>query len=66
MQKALIMIGFVLMLIGLLWPLLKKSGLGRLQGDIVMRKGDAVFYFPVVTCIIISVVISIVLWLINR
>ena len=66
MQKILIIMGVLLVLIGLIWPWLKKSGLGRLPGDIVLRKGGAVFYFPIVTCIIISVVVSLILWFFNR
>jgi hypothetical protein len=40
--------------------------LGRLPGDIIIRGKQSVFYFPVVTCLLISVVLSLVLWLINR
>jgi hypothetical protein len=40
--------------------------LGRLPGDIAIGRGSTTFYFPVVTCIIISVVLSAVLWLFNR
>ena len=40
--------------------------LGRLPGDIVLRGKHSVFYFPLVTCLLISVVLSLVLWLVNR
>lgn len=40
--------------------------LGRLPGDIVIRGKHSVFYFPLVTCVLISVILSLVLWLINR
>jgi hypothetical protein len=40
--------------------------LGRLPGDIVIRGKHSVFYFPLVTCLLISVVLSLVLWLVNR
>ena len=40
--------------------------LGRLPGDIIIRGKHSVFYFPLVTCLLISVVLSLVLWLINR
>jgi hypothetical protein len=40
--------------------------LGRLPGDIIIRSKHSVFYFPLVTCLLISVVLSLVLWLINR
>lgn len=40
--------------------------LGRLPGDIVIRGKHSVFYFPLVTCLLISVILSLVLWIINR
>jgi hypothetical protein len=41
-------------------------GAGRLPGDIVIRGKHSVFYFPLVTCLLISAVLSLVLWLVNR
>jgi hypothetical protein len=66
MQRALIAIGVVILLVGLLWPWLSKLGLGRLPGDIRIETENSVFYFPVMTCIIISVVLSVVLFLIRK
>jgi hypothetical protein len=66
MVKWLVAIGLVLVVIGLLWPLLSKLGLGRLPGDIVIERGNVRFYFPIVTCLIVSVVLSFFLWLLNR
>jgi hypothetical protein len=66
MQRALIAIGVVILLLGLLWPWLSKLGLGRLPGDIRIETENSVFYFPVMTCIIISVVLSVVLSLIRK
>ena len=60
-QKLLIIIGLLLILIGLLYPLFKDIGLGRLPGDIVIKKENSSFYFPIVTCIVVSVVISLIL-----
>jgi DUF2905 family protein len=65
MQRTLITIGVVLLVIGLLWPWLGKLPLGRLPGDIRIEKDGFVFYFPIVTGIVISVVISLVLWLVR-
>ena len=65
MQRTLITIGIVLLVIGLLWPWLGKLPLGRLPGDIRIEKDGFVFYFPIVTGIVISVVISLVLWLVR-
>ena len=66
MVRWLVAIGLVLVVIGLLWPLLSKFGLGRLPGDIVIERGNVRFYFPIVTCLIISIVLSFFLWLLNR
>tara|TARA_B100001248_G_scaffold105229_1_gene78415 strand:- start:347 stop:550 length:204 start_codon:yes stop_codon:yes gene_type:complete len=60
-QKLLIIVGLLLILIGLLYPFLKDLGFGRLPGDIVFKKENSSFYFPIVTCIIVSVVISLIL-----
>ncbi len=66
MAKWLITIGIVLIVIGLAWPLITKLGLGSLPGDIkIVRKGF-VFYFPLTTCIIISAVITLIIWIFRR
>jgi len=66
MQRALIVIGAVLVVAGLAWPWLSKLGFGRLPGDIRIETENGGFYFPIVTCIVISVVLSLVLWFIRR
>ena len=60
-QKTLIIIGILFILVGLLYPFLRDIGLGRLPGDIVIKKENSSFYFPIVTCIIVSVVVSLIL-----
>ena len=66
MQRILIAIGAVLLLVGLLWPWLSSLGLGRLPGDIRVETENGVFYFPITTCVLISIVLSIVIWFIRR
>jgi len=66
MQRLLIGIGLVLVLAGIAWPLLSRIGLGRLPGDIMIQRGSTSFYFPLMTCIVISVVLSALMWLLNR
>ena len=61
MQKLLIILGIVILVIGLLYPYIKKLGLGQLPGDIMLKSGNSTFFFPIVTCIIISVVLTIIL-----
>ena len=66
MQRALILTGLVLVAAGLLWPWLAKLGFGRLPGDIRIESESGGFYFPIVTCLVISVVLSLVLWFFRR
>ncbi|ALS21453.1 MULTISPECIES: DUF2905 domain-containing protein [Paenibacillus] len=57
--KLLIWGGVVMIVVGLLWSVGGKFlNLGRLPGDIVVEKENVKFYFPIVTCIVISVVLS--------
>jgi prepilin signal peptidase PulO-like enzyme (type II secretory pathway) len=65
-RRWLIVIGASLLVAGLLWPVLSRIGLGRLPGDIVIEREGARVYIPVVTCLIVSAVVSLILWLINR
>ena len=60
MQKILIILGIVILVIGLLYPYIKKIGLGQLPGDVIFKSGNSTFLFPVVTCIILSVVLTII------
>ena len=66
MQRVLIAVGLLLLVAGLLWPWLSKLGLGRLPGDIRIETESGGFYFPIVTCLVISIVLSLVLWLFRR
>jgi hypothetical protein len=66
MQRLLIGIGLALVLAGIAWPLLARIGLGRLPGDIMFQRGSTSFYLPLVTCIIVSIVLSALMWLFNR
>ena len=66
MQRLLIGIGLALVLAGMAWPFLSRIGLGSLPGDIMIRRGSTSFYFPLVTCIVISIVLSALVWLLNR
>lgn len=64
--KMLIIGGIILVVIGLLWAVGSKFlPLGRLPGDIVVEKENFRFYFPLVTCIAVSVVLSLIMYLIR-
>jgi hypothetical protein len=66
MARFLIVLGLVILAVGLLWPFLARLGLGRLPGDIAIQRGPVIFYFPLVTCLILSLVLSLVFSLLNR
>ncbi|WRU94888.1 DUF2905 domain-containing protein [Priestia filamentosa] len=59
--KLLMGAGAVLLLLGILIQFI-----GKLPGDILIKKGNTTFYFPIVTCIIVSVILSLVFFVINR
>jgi len=66
MGRLLVTVGLVLVAAGLLWPYLSRLGLGHLPGDIAIRGEHGGFYFPIVTCIVISVLLSAIFWLMGR
>jgi hypothetical protein len=66
MSRVLIILGVVLVVVGLVWPYLTKLGLGRLPGDFHVEREGFSFYFPLTTGLIISAVISVILWLLRK
>jgi hypothetical protein len=66
MQQLLIILGVFLLILGIAWPLLSKLPFGRLPGDIYIERENFTFYFPLTTGILISVVLSVLLWLVMR
>ena len=68
MGRTLIIVGLVLVAAGALMLLGDRLPikLGRLPGDIVVRGKNGVFYFPVVTCLVVSAILSLVMWLFSR
>jgi hypothetical protein len=66
MQRFLIIAGLALVIAGLAWPWLSRLPLGRLPGDIhIVREGFS-FHFPIVTCIVISLLLTLLIWLFRR
>lgn len=65
-SRLLIVFGLVLVALGLLWPLIAKLGLGRLPGDIVIEREHFRLYIPLATSLLLSVILSAILWFINR
>jgi hypothetical protein len=66
MSRTLIIIGLAIAAVGLTWPWITKLGLGRLPGDIYIRRDNFTFYAPITTGILVSVVLSLILWLLSR
>ena len=66
MPKLLIILGVILIAVGVAWLIGERLGLGRLPGDILIERGNFKLYIPVMTSVIISIVLSLILWLINR
>ena len=66
MARFLIILGLAILVIGLLWPYLSRIGLGRLPGDFVIERESMTFYFPLMTCLLLSAMLSLVYWVLNR
>lgn len=66
MQKLLIGLGLTILVIGLLWPWLGKLPLGRLPGDIVVERENFRFYLPITTMLLVSVLLSLIFWLLKK
>jgi len=64
--RLLIVLGILLVLIGLAWPWIDKIGLGRLPGDIAIERDGFRFYFPITTMLLISAVVTVLLWLFRK
>ena len=65
MRAVLLAAGTVLLAAGLLWPILSRS-VGKLPGDLVVRRPGFTFVFPIVTCLLVSLLLTLLLWLFRR
>jgi Protein of unknown function (DUF2905) len=66
MNKTLVTIGILIVVVGLAWPILSKLPLFRLPGDIVIDRPGLKFFFPLTTMLLLSAVVSVLLWLFRR
>lgn len=65
--KGLILIGLLITAVGVLFLYSEKIGwIGRLPGDITIRRENVTFYFPLATCLLISVLLSLLIWLFRK
>lgn len=61
--KTLMTIGGIIFVVGLLMQFIK---IGKLPGDIIIHKGNTTFYFPIMTCILLSIILSFIFFIINK
>jgi len=70
MARLIVILGIILVLVGMFWPqisgLFEKSGFGRLPGDITIEGERSKFFFPIVSCLVLSAVVSFLFWLIQK
>ena len=66
MNKSIIIIGIIIVVIGVMWPLLSKLPIGRLPGDIAIKKDGFSLYLPITTMIIVSIVLSVIIWFFRK
>ena len=66
MARFLIVLGLGILVVGLLWPYLSRIGAGRMPGDIVIERDNVTLYSPLMTCFLLSLLFSLVLWVVNR
>lgn len=66
MQKTLIIIGIAVIIIGIAWPWLARLPIGRLPGDIIIDRPGMKIYIPVTTMVLVSVILSVVMWILRK
>ena len=66
MQRILIVTGLALVVAGLAWPWLARLPFGRLPGDFSVERENFSFYFPLATTVVISIVVSVLIWLFRK
>ena len=66
MQRILIAIGLFLVVVGLLWPWLSRCPWGRLPGDISVVRENFSFHFPIMTSIVVSIVLTLIIWWLRK
>jgi hypothetical protein len=66
MQRFLIILGLMILVAGLLWPWLSKLPLGRLPGDFLIKRDGFSLYFPLMTGLLVSLLLTLLLWLFRK
>jgi len=66
LQRVLVVLGLLLVLVGLFWPWLSRLPFGRLPGDLIIERDNFTFYFPLMTCLVVSVVLTLIVWFLRK
>ena len=66
MNRTIIAIGLLMVIIGLAWPIISKLPIGRLPGDLIYKKEGFSFYFPITTMIIVSVIVTALIYFFKK
>ncbi|PDT81184.1 MULTISPECIES: DUF2905 domain-containing protein [Sinorhizobium] len=66
MSRILIIIGLIIVAVGILWPWLMRIGFGRLPGDILIVRDNFTIYIPITTGLLVGILLTVILWLVNR
>ncbi|WP_136807535.1 DUF2905 domain-containing protein [Desulfosediminicola flagellatus] len=66
MNKNIILLGVLIIVVGVCWPLLQKIPFGRLPGDIFIKRDGFTFFLPITTCLLVSGVVSLLFWLFRK
>jgi hypothetical protein len=66
MSRILIIIGLIIVAVGILWPWLQRVGFGRLPGDILIVRDNFTIYIPITTGLLVGILLTVILWLVNR
>ena len=66
MQRLLIVVGLLILVVGIAWPWIARLGRGRLPGDVNVERDGWSFHFPIVTSIVVSLVLTFLLWLFRK
>ncbi|HKJ31012.1 MAG TPA: DUF2905 domain-containing protein [Balneolales bacterium] len=61
----LIIIGIIILIVALIWPLFERIGFGRLPGDFIIERGNFRIYIPITTCVILSLFFTLIFWLVK-
>lgn len=66
MRRLLIISGLIIVVLGIMWPWIIRIPLGRMPGDLILRRRNFIFYFPIASSVVLSLVATLILWLFRK